>query len=260
MPQTNRTNQPNDTDEISFLDLIEVLWKKRNFIIVVTLSTLTIGLIPLITKVTPPTHFIISSEIRQSGDLTTSIILTKLWSTSELDNSFSTQGMARYKLRETPYSPNSLFLRSISNLNSQKQINTFMQLNVKSKILPEIKNMMVTFPKRITGSFKLSLKTADKALISILKTQMNDYIFWSLNVFNQKLLTEAKLLSPDTPHKNLKPPLYNTKIVSSVITVEPEKSAAIPLSIALGLFFGSFIVLIMNAFNNRNNISITSKT
>jgi len=71
---TAKNNQLNNNDEIDLFELFEALWHSKVLILVITLVTLSIGLLYNFTRGTSSPEYKISTLIHQKNDITTSII------------------------------------------------------------------------------------------------------------------------------------------------------------------------------------------
>jgi len=160
-----KTSSLNDNDEIDLIELFVTLWNSKVLIIWITIATLSIGLLYNFTRARPSPVDKVSTQAHQKNDLTTSIILSKLWaiSTEKVSPYFSTKGMAKYRLGNNPYSTNALFIRALEQINS---------LEEKSSYLKETKmglNFNINYPAKISDTFEISTTTKNETEVKNIK-------------------------------------------------------------------------------------------
>ena len=225
-----KNNSLNGTDEIDLFEIFEALWNSRVLILLITLVTLSTGLLYNFTRTAPTPVYKISTQAQQKNDITTSIILSNLWVNSSEKNLayFATRGMAKYGLGNNPYSPNALFIRALEKINSFEERTQYLDENKMGM------DFEISFPARISGTFKISTSTTSQAEIEGLKLQMVEYIRWSLARFDQVLLEEAKLLNGNSQDINLPVPFYISEVRDNLIVMKkPKAKLIIALSILL---------------------------
>lgn len=238
----------NENDEIDLFELFETLWNSRILIVSITLVTLSIGLLFDQIREQPKPEYKISTQAHQKNDLTTSIILSKLWvnSTEEELRYFATQGMSKYQLGNNPYSPNALFIRALEKINSLEEKVLYLKENKMGL------DFKITFPGRISDIFEISTTTHNKTEIENLKNETKKYIEWSIKRFDQSLLQEAKLLNSNFHGGNLSAPFYISQMDQEIIVINKSNTKLVTLlTILLGLVMGSIVALIRNAIRTH---------
>jgi len=238
----------NNDDEIDLFELIENIWHSKVLISIITLVTLSTGLLYNFTRGAPSLEYKFSIIAHQKNDITTSIILTKLWANSTKKDLtyFSTQGMEKYQLGNNPYSPNALFIRALEKLNSLEEKTQYLNENMKKL------NLNIIFPKKMSNTFEILTTTYSQTEIANLKTQTLKYIEWSLKRFDQNLIKEAKLLNGNFQSDYLSAPFYVSEVTHNLTVIDKSKSKLIiVLSILLGLITGTIIALTRNAIKTR---------
>jgi len=248
MGETSEKNNGHNNDEINLFELFEALWQGKVLILIITLITLSIGLLYNFSRVIPTPVYKVSTQALQKNNISTSIILSKLWITSpEADLAyFSTQGMEKYSLGSNPYSPNALFIRALQKANSLEE----KSLYLKEKIVKL--NLNITFPKKISDTFEISTTTKNLSEVENLKLKTKEYIKWSQKRFEQSLLEEANLLNNNFQESSLSAPFYISEI--DIVVIDRSKTnLVIILSTLLGLLMGTAAVLLKISIQARHN-------
>lgn len=259
------TTAPNKSKHSGDIDLIDTsirLWKDKTIILITIVLCLTLGLLTHNYQSKKPDRYILSAKLTSSPDMSTSIHLTKIWTSAFSTNSeltFSSPLTKRYADHEFPYSPLSLLIRFSEFINSEKSKREFCdQTNCTEIIKKDLLSSKIKYP---TNTKKEILKelTLNKTITLLPESSIGDhenalkmYTGWAKEKFHTIIEREVESLEPDT-----KP-----KIAKNLIEVQHSykrlpRPTKLPLVIFIsifgGLIAGASISLIKSRITNRLN-------
>lgn len=257
------TSTPNTSkvrNDIDLLDTVISLWKDKVIILISIALCISFGLAVHNYQSKKPAQYILYAQLTSTPDMSTSIQLTKIWTSAfsaHTELSFSSPLTKRYADQEFPYSPLSLLIRFSEFINAEStksKFNTQHELpedirksllsskinypvNIKKEVLTEL-----TLISRVTPAKERSIKEFDQNL--------KMYTNWARIEFNSIIEREIDSLIPGS-HTKIDDYLFEVQHSFKKITPRAKLPLIIFISFIGGLASGICISLFKSSIKKR---------